>query len=258
MVDIDLSDYTGTTFNIIGYWKDRYSPNNKPFDGLFDGNGHTISNLSYISTDRNGIGLFGYVDGENALIKDLGLIDPNVDAGTGDYVGSLVGYLRDGTVTGNYVEGGTVSGNMYVGGLVGAHGEKPGYPEPPPFTISNCYSTGSVSGATAVGGLVGYNNYDGRITNCYATGSVSGTTDVGGLVGDNYGTVSDSFWDIQTSGQSISDGGTGKTTAEMKMASTFLDAGWDFVDETENGTEDIWGILEEQDYPRLWWELVEE
>ncbi len=254
MADIDLSDYTGTTFNIIGYFVD-YS--RKPFNGVFDGNCHTISNFSYTSTDRNYIGLFGYVDAENALIKDLGLIDPNVDAGTGDYVGSLVGYLRDGTVTGNYVEGGTVSGNMYVGGLVGAHGEKPGYPEPPPFTISNCYSTGSVSGATAVGGLVGYNNYDGRITNCYATGSVSGTTDVGGLVGDNYGTVSDSFWDIQTSGQSISDGGTGKTTAEMQMASTFTDVGWDFVEETENGTDDIWWILEGQDYPSLWWELDE-
>ena len=26
------------------------------------------------------------------------------------------------------------------------------------------------------------------------------------------------------------------------------------VDETENGTEDIWWIVEGQDYPRLWWE----
>ncbi len=36
------------------------------------------------------------------------------------------------------------------------------------------------------------------------------------------------------------------------------DASWDFVDETENGTEDIWWILEGQDYPRLWWELIED
>jgi hypothetical protein len=34
-----------------------------------------------------------------------------------------------------------------------------------------------------------------------------------------------------------------------------LEDGWDFVDETENGTEDIWWILEGQDYPRLWWEV---
>ena len=41
------------------------------------------------------------------------------------------------------------------------------------------------------------------------------------------------------------------------MASTFLEAGWDFVGETENGTEDVWWILEGQDYPRLIWELPE-
>jgi hypothetical protein len=47
---------------------------------------------------------------------------------------------------------------------------------------------------------------------------------------------------------------TDKTTAEMQRAKTFLDAGWDFVDETANGTEDLWWINEGKDYPRLWWE----
>ena len=46
--------------------------------------------------------------------------------------------------------------------------------------------------------------------------------------------------------------------AEMQTASTFLDAGWDFVNETENGTDDIWWIDEGQDYPRLWWEQSED
>jgi len=32
------------------------------------------------------------------------------------------------------------------------------------------------------------------------------------------------------------------------------EAGWDFVDEVDNGTEDIWWILEGEGYPRLWWE----
>ena len=47
------------------------------------------------------------------------------------------------------------------------------------------------------------------------------------------------FWDIETSRQSTSAEGMGKTTAEMQTASTFLDAGWDFIDETANGTGDI-------------------
>jgi hypothetical protein len=44
----------------------------------------------------------------------------------------------------------------------------------------------------------------------------------------------------------------------MQTTVTFLDAGWDFADETINGTEDIWWILEGQDYPKLWWELAED
>lgn len=47
-------------------------------------------------------------------------------------------------------------------------------------------------------------------------------------------------------------------TVDIQTASTFPEAGWGFVDETENGTEDIWWILEGQDYPRLWWELIPE
>ncbi len=44
----------------------------------------------------------------------------------------------------------------------------------------------------------------------------------------------------------------------MQTAATFLNADWDFLGETANGTEDIWWILEGQDYPGLWWELIEE
>lgn len=38
--------------------------------------------------------------------------------------------------------------------------------------------------------------------------------------------------------------------------STFTDAGWDFVGESQNGTEDIWTICEGADYPHLAWEFV--
>jgi len=64
------------------------------------------------------------------------------------------------------------------------------------------------------------------------------------------------FWDTQTSGQATGASGAGKTTAQMQAAGTFLGAGWDFVGETANGTEDIWWILEGKDYPHLWWELT--
>ena len=213
MADINLSAYRGTEFNIIGITAPYV-----PFAGVFDGNGHTIANFSYTCTDATSAGLFGYVTdwSTNTEIKNLGLINPNVDAGKGDCAGSLVGYLGVATVTNCYVKGGTVSGDDRIGGLIGL-----------------------ING--------------GRIVTSYSTATVNGEGNVGGLVGSGAGAVHPvigCFWDIQTSGQAASAGGTGKTTAEMQTAATFIEAGWDFVDEIVNGTCDYWQI-EPGDYPRL-------
>jgi hypothetical protein len=184
--DIDLAAYTGTTYNIIG------TSYTNPFRGVFDGNSHTISNFIYNSTGTDYVGLFGYVDDPNAEIKKLGLLDPNVDAGIGDDVGSLVGELSDGTISDCNSVGGSISGNDYIGGLVGGN----------TGTVSNSYATVSVLGNYVVGGLVGY-NYSGTISSSYATGDVSGMgNSVGGLVGDNTGTVSNSYATASISGNS--------------------------------------------------------
>ena len=115
MADIDLSAYDGTSFNIIGKYLDC------PFVGVFDGQGHTISNFRYASTGADHIGLFGYVgyyEGEDGAIKNLGLLSPGIDAGTGRYVGSLVGWNSSSTITSCYVAGGSVAGDDCIGGLV--------------------------------------------------------------------------------------------------------------------------------------------
>jgi len=77
-------------------------------------------------------------------------------------------------------------------------------------------------------------------------------------------TILSSFWDIQTTNQADGIGlneGEGNTinifgliSVQMMQQATFTEKGWDFVSEMENGTEDIWWILEGRDYPRLWWE----
>ena len=152
-----------------------------------------------------------------------------------------------------------VSGNRCVGGLLGHDRGS---------MLEYSHATGRVTGIDRVGGLVGGCEGEGEcdtmILQCYSTGHVVGERNVGGLVGsgfwcgDLYCSVdwfrTGSFWDIESSGLCESAGGTGLTTAEMQTAGTFLEAGWDFLDETENGTDDIWWILEGQDYPRLWWE----
>ena len=302
-----------------------------PFAGVLDGNGKTISNLRYSGWSAVPTGLISCMDGRNAEIRDLGLIDPNIDAGSGWYVGSLVGDLGDGKITRCYREGGIVAGGWRTGGLVGCsaggtiasshsagavHGRSDtgglvgynawgtiedscstgsvtgrgsvggfiGYNRD---AVANCCSTGFVTGTKSVGGFLGYQSWTGQIANCCSTGVVVGVEHVGGFLGyhDDPGDIINcyasavvtgdthvggfigsrcssskvfaSFWDIELSGLSISAGGTGLTTAQMQDIDTFLDAGWDFIDEIENGTDDIWWILDGQDYPRLWWERAE-
>lgn len=215
-------------------------------------------------------GIVGYSNGE---IRNAS--SETVTSGF-NYIGGLVGSSRNnitnscssgfvsgdnkiGGLIGNQHSSSTTSSNVdsckstcqvsatrdFVGGLVGDNSS----------SIATSYSSGSVSGRSYVGGLVGQTT--GNIAMCYSNGMVSGDQYVGGLVGRNWGSMTSSFWDWQTSRQPNSHGGRPLPTAWMRTARPFLEAGWDFVDETENGIEDIWWILEGQDYPRLWWEALE-
>jgi hypothetical protein len=111
-----------------------------------------------------------------------------------------------------------------------------------------------VTGDELVGGLVGLSS-KGTVSNSYSTGSVTGNDDVGGLVGANWdGTVTNSFWDTETSGQATSDGGTGKTTAEMQDIATFSGVGWNITAVANPSTRNlscIWNIVDDETYPFL-------
>lgn len=145
---------------------------------------------------------------------------------------------------------GDIRGRSIVGGLVGVTSRS--------TVIRSSYSRSPVSGDMRVGGLIGHNAF-GIVDTCYSSGSVSGAQYVyniiGGLIGTNYGRIYATFWDSMSSGMPRSFGGTGLTTAQMQDINTFLEADWDFIDETANGTENIWWIDDGNDYPRLWWEL---
>jgi hypothetical protein len=110
--------------------------------------------------------------------------------------------------------------------------------------------------------LVG-SNWGGSILNSFAAGEVtrsSSAGSVGGLIGyhseisefSTPATLTGCYWDVETTGQTTSAGGTGivgKTTAEMKRQVTFQPGGgtgatdWDFTS--------VWGIVEGQSYPYL-------
>ena len=117
----------------------------------------------------------------------------------------------------------TSSSDTDIGGLVGNNSG----------AISNDYSVATLTGGgTNVGGLIGNNNGSASILDSYSSGSVSGTSNVGGLIGTNSASLAaiiGSFWDMTSSNQLNSAGGTGLDTSDMQNLSTFTNAGWNIT-----------------------------
>ena len=227
-----------------------WQPIEGEFSGIFEGNGHTISNLTINRKGENLVGLFvnaaGTINGVGLLDVEIrgrdntgGLVGRNEGTisnsySTGQIIdgsesGGLVGFNNFGTITNSYssvrVRARVLKG--HVGGLVGVNEGK----------IIDSYSSGHITGYEAVGGLVGQNNDS--ITNSYSIGQVRGTRDVGGLAGMVGGgkeiAISKSYWDITASKVTVSAGGTSQTTTELQtptdasdIYSTWSDAEWDF------------------------------
>lgn len=240
------------------------------FTGVFDGQGHQIRDLYIDRPDERLVGLFGW---DSGVVRDTGVVNGSVtgaggagglagfNAGTASHcyftgdvtgteltnsVGGLVGSSQGNVIACH--SAGSVSGHVSVGGLVG--GQYAG------SVVTACYSSSNVVGVREVGGLVGMVQYS-TVTDSYSIGWVAGEQYVGGLVGRNWdhtGTVSNSFWDTQTSGQATSDGGTGKSTTEMQDISTFSGATWTIVavaNPSARNTAYIWNIVDGVTYPFL-------
>ena len=218
------------TGNVSGDWG---------IGGLVGENLGGILNNTYATGNVNGTKDIGGLAGANTW---GGTISDSYAQGTvngTENVGGLAGFNYYGTVEYSYATG-PVSGNDRVGGLLGYNSG----------IVENTYATGSVTGDDMAGGLVGYNDM-GSVSNSYSVGTLDGTDNVGGLIGsDNEGSEENSFWDVEASGITESDGGVGKTTAEMKTQSTFTDAGWNF-DET-------WIMVEHVSYPLFQWQDMPE
>lgn len=245
--------------------------------GLVGHNTGRIMNC-YVSGSIGGNGDYiGGLVGYNRSSVTSCYVTGSVSGHLGDVVGGLVGYNTAlGYITNCYVTGSVSSYGNTTGGLVGnnasnitncyasslVNGEEyytgglVGYNSY--GNVTDCYATGSVSGDSKVGGLIGKNGFNASIANCYSTGAVSGIDYVGGLIGENSANESfrNCFLDTETSGHAASIyGEKGKTTTQMMMLATFTNAGWDFVGESTNGTEDIWAICEGTNYPKLVWQI---
>jgi len=200
------------------------------FNGILNGNSHKIIDLYINRPSINYIGLFGYTN-NSSIISNVMMENVNIIGN--QYVGALIGQANGGIVE-NCPSSGSIRG-YYVGGLIGQNFG----------AVNNSYSTATIVGINkACGGLIG-RSY-GIISNSYSTGSVTCPSFFGGLVSTGGGgIVTNSFWNTETSGQSVSGGGTGLTTAQMKTRSTFTGIGWDFIN--------IWQMCPEinDGYPSL-------
>lgn len=192
----------------------------------------------------------GLIGANSSSIRDC--FSAGSVSGAIGYIGGFCG--DNGSTIDNCYAAGAIVGNDNAYRLGGFCGSNVG-------TISNCYATGDVTGgndAYEVGGFCGQNTSTETIINCYAVGAMSSgdnAYNIGGFCGNNsYGAVTDCFWDMETGGPD-NDIAIGKSTAQMQTLSTFTDAGWDFVGESVNGTEDIWSICETTNYPRLHWQI---
>ena len=189
---------------------------------------------------------------------------------TGARAGLIVGQVSTASIEFSSSSG-TVDGsdtdavNYTIGGLAGRVNFG---------TVSNSYSTATVKAKSdsseIAGGLVGTINAVNAgevVTNSYSTGKVEGgfsASNRGGLIGNTLSsaTVSNSFWDTQTSTLNNSAGGTGKTTTEMKQLATYTDASWAIVSGDSSSAPTVseftpWAIGPSTingGYPYLLWE----
>lgn len=272
--NIDLSDYSGTSYNVIG-------SSGTPFSGDFDGGGNEIRNFEYLGGATSfSVGLFGGVSG---AVHDLKVLDANV---TGNFVGIITGNLSPSNASGIIYKV-QVSGNVAgvghgcaVGGIAGSAGQNGNVSESRSDAnlsssydnaqmgglagvafksyFTDSYTTGSVVSTgddPAMGGLVGFHTQI-NVGQSYSLSLISGETGmIGGLLGspdagENPVSLNANFWNTQTSGLATSfNQGAGQvegaTTSQLQDPSFFASTAFN-----DNG---VW-IFASGQYPKLYWE----
>ena len=197
------------------------------YTGTFDGQGHTVRNLS-ITGDVKRAGLFGCVIG--GAIRKLtvaGSVSCTVDQG---WCGGIAGYAERETIE-NCASLCTVSCtgiDARVGGIVGLVDYNSRT-----LIIRDCYNIGKITGRSDngsgdAGGICGF-YMNGKISNCYNVGEITGGNYVSKIVG--YGQANNNPTNCYYLSDTDTDlNGTAKTAAEF--------ANGDVLDELKAGRND--------------------
>ena len=179
-------------------------------NGSFDGGGYTIYNLKITRPEGNdNVGLFAQLGSEAVGIKNLTINGVDIDAGTNNNVGAIVGnsYYCYGLISNCHVifnQGSKITGNNAVGGVAG---------ELKKTEIKDCKVISNINenviiGNSSVGGLIGYLEQSARqllLYNCHVQADIIGSSSVGGVCG-RIGVSS--AWDEDTHVHNLSYKGT--------------------------------------------------
>ena len=166
------------------------------FDGVFEGNGYSIKNMSFVGTVKNTNVRLGLFDGARGIIRNLNLEDALIIAEiSSDDSNSCNAYCGGFAARGNVifidncvvdkdsifnVKNNTNSYNCHVGGFFGESYE---------VIIANSSNDASISSSSNAGGFVGDASSPSSsspsvvFTNCTNNGDVSGEDYIGGFVG---------------------------------------------------------------------------
>ena len=211
--DIDLSTVCGKG---KGSWTpiakyDIYKAGKKKFDGVFDGNGHTISNLYINNQYRSDLGLFGRIEPTSssapASVKNLKM--DNVQIVGSQNIAAVCSSGRNVTFENIEVISGSITGSYFVFGISGSGGSARNCINRANVTasgtyaagvinhirgeVSNCSNYGKITTRKGpAGGIACVNQESNKLTDCanygdiYVTGSLGSNSGsaVGGLLGD--------------------------------------------------------------------------
>jgi hypothetical protein len=185
----DIDCVSITNFKRIGYCVGPCDGggNELPFNGTFNGNENTISNLNIVNltTTDEAWGLFGYVN--NSLISEISLMNTNVNIPNANNIGGLIGYFTYSEISNSYSSFSNITGSNEVGGLIGDSRDS---------NISMTFSSNSIiygSGST-IGGLVGGFVRSNLVKSYSSNSTISGFAFIGGLTARaSDGSISDSY-----------------------------------------------------------------
>lgn len=271
--DIDMSATSIPCYNGGKGWKpigDWWTV----FTGVYDGQGHRISNLYLNKFDNDLSGLFGYC--VNATLRNL-VLDQIQIADATYITGALVAYAEQSTISRVGSKGTITNSNtpdVTMGGLVGNMQNSTMEESFSSVSMDNSFSpswslnTGGLSGSSwnnifrdsyfkgsihstgaeyAYAGGISGNGSDNEFTRVYASFNMTVTANMdaykGGISGENQPWSNHTFnnalfrADLDDNG-----GGTPVAAAQLKLYVTFFQNNFDLQCEGINGTDSKWGI----------------